>query len=261
MADIKSSDLIAKFEYFLKQKYGYIFGQAGAMWTQAKQDALVKTFIDKYGKDWKNNSAAKNNDKYLSALYGAKWIGHHVTDCSGAFSDAFKQLGGTMYHGSNTMWNSWCVFKGELRNGKRTDGQELKPGTAVFTYNAKKNNRGHVGLYIGNGSVIEAKGTQAGVIMSKVTESKWVEYGELKGVVFNGTPSPSPTPEPEPSDIIGQATVTAVKVALRSSPSTQASVITRVDINQKVNIIKDEWTHVEYNGKKGYMMSKFLKGE
>ena len=40
---------------------------------------------------------------------------------------------------------------GELKTGKRTDGKELKPGTAVFCYNETKKNRSHVGLYIGNG--------------------------------------------------------------------------------------------------------------
>jgi hypothetical protein len=30
--------------------------------------------------------------------------------------------------------------------------------------------------------VIEAKGTQSGVIISNVTEKKWTYWGELKGV-------------------------------------------------------------------------------
>ena len=38
--------------------------------------------------------------------------------------------------------------------GKRTDGQPLKPGTAVFL--TKGSDRHHVGLYVGDGKVIEA---------------------------------------------------------------------------------------------------------
>ena len=166
---ISTAALIAKFQYALDNGWGYIWGTAGEKWTAAKQANLEKT---------------TDADRKMGRLYGKKWIGHYVADCSGLFSWAFKQLGSYMYHGSNTMWNKYCTAQGELRNGKRTDGKELKPGTDVFTYNASKNNRGHVGLYIGNGWVIEAQGTQAGVCRSKITNSKWVEWGELKRVDY-----------------------------------------------------------------------------
>lgn len=170
---ISTSALIEKFQYALDNGWGYIWGTAGEKWTVEKQAKLNQT---------------TDSDRKMGREYGKKWIGHYVADCSGLFSWAFKKLGSYMYHGSNTMWNKYCTAKGELRNGKRTDGQELKPGTAVFTYNEKKNNRGHVGLYIGNGWVIEAEGTKAGVRRSKITNSKWVEWGELKRVDYgNGS--------------------------------------------------------------------------
>jgi len=140
-----------------------------------------------------------------------------------------------MYHGSDTMWNKYCTSKGKLSNGKRTDGKELKPGTAVFTYNAKKDNRGHVGLYVGDGKVIEASGTQAGVCTSKITDKKWVEWGELKGVDFDGKATPTPTPsEDKSSGIVGTALVTGTRVALRQYPSTSATVLVRVNTGERV---------------------------
>lgn len=174
---ISTSALIEKFKYALNNSWGYIWGTAGEMWTASKQAALNKT---------------TDADRAKGREYGSKWIGRYVADCSGLFHWAFKQLGSYMYHGSNTMWNKYCVSQGELRKGKRTDGLVLKPGTAVFTYNAAKKNRGHVGLYIGDGWVIEAKGTIAGVIRSKITDSKWVEWGELRRVDYdNASSSPS----------------------------------------------------------------------
>lgn len=178
---ITTDTLIELFQQALDDHWGYIWGTAGVMWTQAKQDALDKT---------------TDEDRAISRQYGAKWIGHMVADCSGLFTWAFKKLGGTMYHGSNTMWNSWCTAKGDLQDGKRTDGGELLPGTAVFTYNTKTKKRGHVGLYIGGGWVIEAAGTKQGVIRSKVTNSKWVEWGELKSVDYGNAEEPAPAPEP-----------------------------------------------------------------
>ena len=180
---ISTQALIEKFKQALAEKWGYIWGTAGETWTAAKQAELEKT---------------TDKDREQGRLYGSKWIGHKVADCSGLFSWAFKQLGGYMYHGSNTMWNKYCTAKGEMRNGKRTDGLPLLPGTAVFTYSTETGKRGHVGLYIGDGWVIEAKGTQAGVVKTKVTASKWVEWGELKGVDYSGT-APAPAPDPEPA--------------------------------------------------------------
>ena len=179
---ITTEALIAKFQQALDEKWGYIWGTAGEKWTAAKQEKLEKT---------------TDADREGSRKYGKQWIGHTVADCSGLFSWAFKQLGGYMYHGSNTMWNKYCTAKGELKNGRRTDGEALLPGTAVFCYNEKTGKRSHVGLYIGNGWVIEASGAKAGVIRTKVDNSKWEEWGELKGVDYSGK-TPAPDPEPEP---------------------------------------------------------------
>ena len=261
MADIKPSALIAKFQYALDNKWGYILGQWHTQWTQALQNQKINYIKSKYGDGWKTSSSAKSDRYYYAALYGAKWIGHWVTDCSGLFYWAFKELGGYMYHGSNTMWNKYCVAKGKLSSGKRTDGNELKPGTAVFVLKGTSD-RSHVGLYIGGGKVIEASGTQAGVCYSNVSDKKWAEWGELKGVDYNGTssdvePAPQAPTEPDPVTI-GSALVNATKVALRSAPSTNATIFTRVDKGERVQILDDEWTLVSYQGKTGYMMSKFL---
>ena len=174
---IYASDLIAKFQYALDQKWGYIWGAAGLIWTEDQQRAATREQTIKYG---------------------SKWIGKHVVDCSGLFSWAFKQLGGYMYHGSNTMWREYTVSRGKLRNGKRTDGGDLLPGTAVFTDH--EGDKTHVGLYVGGGYVIEAAGTQQGVIKSKVTNDKWTHWAVLKGLTMNMTEKPEaavPAPDPE----------------------------------------------------------------
>ena len=185
---ISTEALIAKFQYALDNDWGYIWGAAGIMWTAAKQQDKVNYMVRKYGANWKNSQEAKADTYYPAAANGTKWIGHMVADCSGLFTWAFKQLGGSMYHGSNTMYNKYCTAHGKLKGGRRTDGQELKPGTAVFTWNEKNQNHGHVGLYIGDGWVIEASGTINGVIKSRITISKWVEWGELKGVNYAEAP-------------------------------------------------------------------------
>lgn len=227
---ICAEDLIAKFQYALDNHWGYIWGAAGSVWTQAKQNAT-------------SNDMAKK--------YGQQWVDHTVADCSGLFTWAFKQLGGSMYHGSDTMFRKYTTSSGALKAGKRTDGQELLPGTAVFVYNEEKKNYSHVGLYIGNGYVIEAASTQKGVIRSKVSDAKWEFWGELKGMTFKREPVPK-----------GYAEVTGTRVALRSGPTTAASVLTRVDTGKRVKKETppaSEWEYVSYGGKSGWMMKKFLR--
>lgn len=169
---IKAMDIVALFQKALSEKWGYIYGQSGSLWTAARQKAATRE---------------------QTVKWGSKWIGHYVSDCSGLFSWAFKKLGGYMYHGSNTMYKKYMTAKGNLVKGKRDDGKELKPGTAVFKVNGT--NYHHVGLYIGNGTVIEAKGTYYGVVTSAV--STWHAWGEMKGVDYGDAADPDPV---QPSD-------------------------------------------------------------
>ena len=56
-ATIKTADLIAKFQYALDNKWGYILGEWHTKWTQALQDKKVSYMKNKYGSGWKNSRA------------------------------------------------------------------------------------------------------------------------------------------------------------------------------------------------------------
>lgn len=203
---ILPQQLIDKFQQALCEKWGYIWGAWGAEWTASRQKQKVNYMISQYGSDWKTSSAAKSDNYYYAALYGEKWIGHRVADCSGLFRWALNEYGIAISHSSNRIWcNGYCSRKGELNGGKRMDGYELKPGTAVFVHPAGKN-RTHIGLYVGGGTVIEASGTQAGVTTSEITHRKWVEWGELKAVDY-GEDSQDKTPETDPDKKVSYPTV------------------------------------------------------
>ena len=156
---IQSADLVSCFQRMLDEKWGYIYGASGQVWTEAKQ---------------------KDATRDTTVWYGRRWIGRMVTDCSGAFVWAYKQLGETIYHGSNTIWKKHCASQGKLSGGKRADGQSMKFGTAVFLL--KDGCRHHIGLYVGNDVVIEAKSTYYGVVTSHL--SHWDEWGELAKVDY-----------------------------------------------------------------------------
>lgn len=179
---ISNAALVEKFQYALDNRWGYIWGAAGIEWTKSRQKQKVDYMVSKYGTNWQKNSEAKDDNYYGAAVYGEKWIGHYVADCSGLFRWAFNQFKVYIAHGSNTIWKSYCSSKGNLSGGRRTDGMKLLPGTAVFT--DKNGDKTHIGLFIGGGKVIEASGTIAGVCMSNVNATKWKCWGELKNVSY-----------------------------------------------------------------------------
>ena len=156
---IKANDLIALFQQALDEKWGYIWGTRGQTWTQANQNAATRD---------------------MTVKYGQKWVGRKVADCSGLFVWAFKQLGASIYHGSNTIWNKYTSMTGQVGGTL-----SIRPGTAVFMVN--DNRRTHIGLYIGGGKCIEAQGTRTGVVISDI--SRWDEWGQLTDVDYSGVPA------------------------------------------------------------------------
>lgn len=157
---IRASDLIALFQQARSERWGYIWGKSGQVWTQASQDAATREQTVKWGQ---------------------KWVGKRVADCSGLFVWAYKQLGASIYHGSNTIWHKYTVAD---RRGEVSTLTSIRPGTAVFQRRESDSNRHHIGLYIGGGKCIEAKGTYYGVVES--TLDQWAEWGELTDVDYSG---------------------------------------------------------------------------
>lgn len=188
---IEAIKLVDKFKQALSEKWGYIWGTAGIKWTQAKQNEKINYLVGKYGANWQKNSDAKSDNYYMAGLYGAKWIGHTVADCSGLFVWAYKAYGEKIYHGSNSIYDRYCAEKGKITDEIR---RNMLPGTAVFV--DKNGNKSHIGLYVGNGTVIEAQGTQAGVCTSKLNTSKWTYYGLLKDVLYSASDAPVSPSEP-----------------------------------------------------------------
>lgn len=249
---IQASELIQIFRQALDEKWGYIWGMSHEKWTADKQAQYAREH-------------AGDPDRENSIRYGGQWVGRWVTDCSGLFHYGFKELGGYIPHGSNSIWNSECSGRGELKQGERTDGKPLLPGTAVFTTSGEKHN--HIGLYVGDGMVIEAQGAQAGVAASPVSKKKWTAWGELKGVRYQDQDEREKEKEKEKKEDRKMAKVALPTgaagntVNMREESSRKARIICKVPVGTEVDIISDvgDWCLIEYNGKGGWMMSNYLE--
>ena len=225
---IAASALIAKYQQALSEGWGYILGQSGAVWTQIKQDAATDE---------------------MTIRYGSRWIGKRVADCSGLFYWAFKELGGSIYHGSNTIWKQYCTAQGTLRAG-----QELRPGTALFKVNG--DDRYHIGLYVGGDTVIEARGTQTGVVTSSV--STWHEWGELKGVEYADNATAAPSQQTKTVVIVSEGG----KVNIRKGNSTKYACITSVKPGTTYELVAtaaNGWNAVVYGMQVGWVSGEYSR--
>lgn len=150
MKKIKPSDMVDGAKKFYDDGYGYIWGASGGIWTRKDQD---KVEADPDGRE-------------QTKRYGAKWIGKHVIDCSGVPYKIAKDHGISIPHGSNSQYLKTCTNHGRL-----TKGMDILPGAGVFKYNETyENPYYHVGIYTGDGKLIEAKSTYAGVVISTIDE-------------------------------------------------------------------------------------------
>lgn len=239
--NIPVADVYAALDMMLRDKWGYIYGTAGVKWTAEKQ----KNLENKYDADDPNYG--------MSVRYGKKWVGHMVADCSGVMVYIWKQHGLTIPHGSSSM-----VSKGYIVDC----GPTPHPGWAALvdpTPDTPDNK--HIGVVGPDGvTVYEDKGTQAGFITSKVTDSKWTKFGKFRDVDYSGEVQPMPDTGVQ---VNYKATVTTQsgKLNLRSGPGTNYPVIDKIPRGATVTVwmeYQDGWRFVDYNNEQGYVAGEYL---
>lgn len=151
-------DLVNTAMQAYEEKWGYIWGKSGQVWTQANQD---------------------NATRDMTVKYGQRWVGKRVADCSGLFVFAFRENGGKIYHGSDTIWNKYTVPETRTALAGKI---KIRYGAAVFQVNEGR--RTHIGWYIGGGMCLEAQGTRTGCVLSPL--ATWDEAAELTDADYTG---------------------------------------------------------------------------
>lgn len=221
-------------DMMLRDKWGYIYGTAGTLWTQSKQNSTTNEMAQKYG---------------------SKWIGHMVTDCSGVMVYIWRQFELKIPHGSSSM----------VRQGYIVDcGPDPHPGWAALVDKTPDTpDNSHIGIVGADGvTVYEAKGTQAGFVTSKVTDSKWSKFGRFKDVDYNESG------EDEPMDGGTQVSYRAVVVTkssplnLRSGPGVEYPKIGKVNRGEIVDVwmeYPNGWRYIDDDGDTGYVDGQYLR--
>lgn len=184
-------------------------------------------------------------------------------DCSGAFVWAYKQLGATIEHGSNSI--------AHLRVGEYVPVSEAKPGYAVFKlrewreddsgnrwFDQQPGDCYHIGLMGRDGRVLNAQSTKAGFVASPASQN-WAFAAPLKAVSYSDNAEGGET-------MFGNATVKTQKagsyVNLREGASTRAAVIGKVYDGERVNVLREAgagWIYGKTQaGAEGYMSADYI---
>ena len=236
----------------LLEGWGYIYGTAGRLWTEA----LQKAWSEPPHKNWEKTKQ-----------YGARWIGKNVTDCSGLPLWALKQLGVEIVHHARYQYTDASRAKGRLIDGRREDGSPMLPGTAVFLQGGQEHIH-HVGVYVGHNICIEAKGTQWGVVTS--SPDHWDHWGELKVVDYTNVADIENEPVPEEPEHIKKDDVLFRVIVdnpgawlnVRSGPGTSYQVLFRAEKGDVADVLAvsddNKWDQIRCNGRIGWASAEYL---
>ena len=140
-----------------KKGSGYAFGSSGQRLTKKLYEELRR----KYGKNFNNNTK--------------KWLYKEVYDSAGLVKKAFEQAGIKLPHGATSSWkNGDWKEKGDIKH--------MPSNQVCVLYRRGSDGMVHSGIYLGNGKVIEAKGSAYGVVETSLKDGHWTDYAIPKGL-------------------------------------------------------------------------------
>ena len=162
-----AEDLVVYVTHAWENQWGYVWGTFGQVLTES----LLEQKISQYP------SGVGDKEK----LIREKWLGGRTADCVGLIksygwldADDLRiryGSGGMPDIGADAMYYNAQV-KGSL------DTMPETPGLAVWR-------SGHIGVYVGNGEVIEAMGTAYGVVRTQLAERSWTAWLEIPYISYD----------------------------------------------------------------------------
>ncbi len=149
---------------------GYVYGTLGQICTENLLDDRARAYPA-------NNLAGGKMRKV-----GEKWLGRRVVDCSGLI----KYYLMAKKFGENPRYTAELDAAVHINNatkwGEISTLPEV-PGTLLWM-------PGHVGVYIGGGQVIEARGTEYGVVQTPLKERGWKKWFWIHEIDYDPQPQP-----------------------------------------------------------------------
>lgn len=162
-----AADLATYAIHAWEQGWGYVWGTCGWVLTDGLFASKLAQYPDGVGDH--------------EAFIRSHWLGRRTTDCVGLIKGygwldvetltVGYATNGMPDYGANGMFYAATVT-GSI------DTIPEKPGIAVWR-------DGHIGVYIGNGYVIEAMGTEFGVVKTKLAERNFTNWLEIPFIEYD----------------------------------------------------------------------------
>ena len=159
-------DLVKWAEYAADKGWGYVYGTYGTVLSESMLTAKMEQYPDEVA----------TKEQFIRDT----WIGKRTADCVGLIKgygwfntvsqDTEIGANGMQDLSANGMYDAATV-KGEISTIPET------PGLAVWK-------DGHIGIYVGDGNVIEAYGTERGVIRSALADGGWTHWLEVPSINY-----------------------------------------------------------------------------
>lgn len=159
-------DLVKWAEFAADKQWGYVYGTYGSVLDSALFESKKTQYPDEVG----------GYEDFIRE----NWLGKRTADCVGlikgySWYDVTSQSiiiasNGMPDVGADTMYNN-AAEKGTI------DTIPEIPGLAVWK-------EGHIGVYIGNGEVVEAYGTTTGVIRSQLANGGWTHWLKIPYITY-----------------------------------------------------------------------------
>ena len=149
------------------KKWGYVWGTYGDVLTEAVLNGKVSQYPDEVG----------GKEEYIRT----HWLGGRTADCIGLIKGYGWLNADTMEieYGTNGMPDIGAnqMYYNATRKGTIDTIPEV-PGLAVWK-------SGHIGVYIGDGQVIEAMGTKYGVVKTQLQGRGWTHWLEIPYINYD----------------------------------------------------------------------------
>ena len=162
-----ADDLVVYVTHAWENQWGYVWGTFGQVLTESLLEQKISQYPSGVGEK--------------EEIIREKWLGGRTADCVGLIksygwldADHLRiryGSGGMPDIGADAMYYNAQV-KGSL------DTMPETPGLAVWR-------SGHIGVYVGDGEVIEAMGTAYGVVRTKLAERSWTAWLEIPYISYD----------------------------------------------------------------------------
>ena len=162
-----AADLAAYAIHAWESGWGYVWGTFGWVLTDSLFNSKLAQYPDGVG-------------KYADFIQD-NWIGRRTTDCVGLIK-GYGWLNPdtlTIEYNTNGMpdFSANQMYYTATVSGPIDTIPEI-PGLAVWT-------NGHIGVYIGNGEVIESNGTVYGVVKTQISERYWTHWLQIAYINYD----------------------------------------------------------------------------